>query len=191
MPVRKIAVVGHSHVGHLPLDSTVYPVDRRIRSTFRYARFSVPGTTACRLFLDRTLENPLRTYDPDVIVVYVGSNDIDVPMSHQWFFHRLMHSMIMLGNRLQGYTTNRKAEIIYMTIEQRRDPKNVTADCYKTRRNRMNSLLRNNKRMNLCMNFMTEDYFQEDGIHFQEEAYRVMAEKIKTKVENYAVRRRW
>ena len=55
----------------------------------------------------------------------------------------------------------------------------------------MNSLLRNNKRMRLCMNFMTEDHFQEDGIHFQEEAYRVMAEKIKTKVEKYAVKRRW
>ena len=97
----------------------------------------------------------------------------------------------MLGNRLQGYTTNRKAEIIYMTIEQRKNPKNVTAECHKTRRNRMNGLLRDNKRMNLCMNFMTEDHFLDDGIHFQEEAYRVMANKIQRKGETYAVKRRW
>ena len=133
----------------------------------------------------------MRTYDPDVIVVYIGSNDIDNHFQHRRFFYIVKDNMKKLGERLQGYTTNRRAEVIYMTIEQRAKPRGTTRSAYKSRRNRMNVVLRNSREMNLCFNFQSDAHFAPDGIHFNQEDYREMANRILAKVEAYAYTQGW
>ena len=188
---RKCAIVGHSQVIPLPMWEIANQGHVVLNNPLDYQLFYRRGATTSSLYSDPTIRREIAEYDPDIIVIFLGSNDLDTT-NYNYVSHFVIKDQLKrIGNHLRLQTSNGKARLYYMTIEQRLTPAFVSQDTYRRRRNKVNETLKKERALRLIFNDMSLDRIGRDGIHFLPEWYRGVAWKIRRKVEDYAIGQGW
>ena len=192
LPVhRRVAIVGHSHVGRLPLEGYVEDRDYRLRRPLFYRRFFQGGATAEGLFNNNGFCNAVWEFRPELIVLFIGSNDIDTERDGPGICYDFRDTIFRLGTKLQAFRTENKPGIIYVYLETRFVTRCISPQLYNSRKNRVNRLIKNQKEIYICTSMQDYQHLERDGVHFTETGYQLLANKIQYATERYGIERRW
>ena len=186
----RCAVVGHSQASELPLVEIAQQGHPISQNPMEYRIFAQPGGTIDWFHSDLDIRRQLQSFDPDFIVLFLGANDIDAEFYTRASPFVIKDNLKNLGMHLKAQSQGNRARVFYITIEKRRVFRHVTADEYRTRRNKVNKTLTRAREMRLIFNVMRDDLFT-DGVHFNDAYYRGLAWRIRHRVEEYAARSGW
>lgn len=161
--IKKVCVLGHSYVKRIVVDEYVY------EPFFSVTPLAAPGATVASI---RQTEAWGRFVGlkPDLTFLVLGGNDLR-PDTDAGVLAR---SIEELGREIESLSGG---SVVIIGIEKRQDPQYLTADAFKTLRNRVNRYLKayipwtRARYHSMCTH---DEDFDFDGVHLHEEAQESM-----------------
>ena len=186
---KTVLIVGHSQVAKLQFFGHFHRISTDVTNlshdlVFKYV--SRPGATIAE-FQDYSLLGEIEGYKADMVIMFMGSNDLDVP-------HNInLHSVLRNLKRTAVYIAEKKTPLMVIRIEIRPKPRHLDGETYNQRRNGFNQKLKKcHGRDFLVLNCpVQKEEFQLDGIHFTPLAYMRLYNHIRSDVIDEARRLGW
>lgn len=126
-PVRKVGILGHSYVNRLPFESPLQ------LPSFEVRKFGSSGAKVSNI-TQRSVWYSFLDYKPDLVLLMLGGNDINVNTQTTSLCHEIKNLAIMI-EELTG------ANCMIMNIEPRLQPRDISPDLYNTYKNAVNRSL--------------------------------------------------
>lgn len=176
---RKVAIVGHSHVTHM--ENCFHSGRSALLEPLEYKTFGRPGAVTTNL-LTPALITELTTYGPSITILFIGSNDLDVPGDDPNLVNSIHTNILGL---VEGLRTVNNSEVFVMLIEIRKTPSRTSAENYQKRKKCLNKKLKRDTRVRVIPTLLTECDLARDGIHFHHKSYRALAQRICVESSKY------
>ena len=147
---------------------------------------SLSGGTIAQ-FRDYPLLGKIEANNADMVVMFMGSNDLDVP--HNIDYYSVLRNL----KRTAVYIAEEATPLIVMQVEIRPNPRYIEPEIYNQRRNGFNKKLRKCRGRDFLVTDcpVQKEEFQLDGIHFTPLAYMRVFNHIRAKVIAEARRLNW
>lgn len=146
VPDERVAIFGHSQVGALSRNYQG-PVEYQGAGgeikKFSVSFFKVPGATVPRL-RESPYWQSIILLRPALLFLCIGSNDLDSPNTSVQSLYPPRHFFNLLKELIQDIARETGAEVHIVEIEPRRTPRHITKKLYRTRRSRVNTILKKN-----------------------------------------------
>src|SRR5215469_1776281 len=166
----KIAIVGHSYINRMP---KIFFTRATIRK-FCYGGAHASSFPDSDQFLD------LQEFDPDIIYLQIGGNDINRHSDPEIIFQDI------LGLVWQWNYGRRNIPILVGEIEKRTKPRGMTINQYDSQRRYLNDLLEEEFGDKFVrFSFVMNHYLSSDGVHLTEEGSYRFSKDIRTHLKQY------
>lgn len=159
-PKMKIALVGHSYIKRMPKCFLTRAVVRK----FCY------GGAHASTFMSSEEFSELQMFDPDIIFLQIGGNDINRGSYPDIIAQDIIHLVSKWS---------RKITVLVGEIEHRRKPRGMSVHHYDRQRREINTLLQEEFGKNFIrFSFKMIHYLSYDGVHLNPEGNRLFSRDI-------------
>ena len=186
---KTVLIVGHSQVAKLQFYGHFHRIAAETTNlehdlVIKYE--SLSGGTIAQ-FRDYPLLGKIEAHNADMVIMFMGSNDLDVP--HNIDYYSVLRNL----KRTAVYIAEETTPLIVMQVEIRPSPRHLEPEIYNQRRNGFNKKLRKCHGRDFLVTDcpVQKEEFQVDGIHFTPMAYMRLYNHLRGKIITEARRLNW